>query len=267
MSDVPRRDPAALLADPRINSEQLRLYDDPDGCPVLVVGCVHDHPASTFRARALVESLRPDVVGVELPRLALPLFERVGRDANGDASTGGEMSAALAAAANTGADRTGIDTLGPRFARSLLSELRRESASLDTLERVLGSVSDVAGHALSCRLSAALGRFGTAAPVNDRANEHDIGRDATPSMQAEDEHRQLTRSLSVLRAFEQPLANDVVDAAREETMVASLADVRQRGSVVAVVGFDHLSGMTKLLDARGWTRYDPDAESLERFLH
>lgn len=266
MSDVPRRDLTALLSDPRIDPDQLRLYNGPDGGPLLVVGCVHDHPASTFRARALVESLRPDVVGVELPGLALPLFERVGRDSNGHPSAGGEMSAALAAAADVGAERAGIDTLGPRFARSLLSELRRESASLDTIKRVLGSVSDVAGHALACRLSAALGPFGTTAPVHDRAYEHDIAPDAAPSTQAEDEHRQLTRSLSVLRAFEQPLANDVVDAAREETMVANLAEVREDGSVVGVVGFDHLSGITELLDAGGWTRYDPDTGSLERFL-
>jgi len=243
----------------------LRLYDGPDGGPLLVVGCVHDHPASTFRARALVESLQPHVVGVELPGLALPLFERVGREPNDDPSAGGEMSAALAAAANVGADRTGIDTLGPRFARSLLSELRRESASLATLKRVLGSISDVAGHALACRASAALGPLGTAAPVHERAYDHEITRSAAPSTQAEDEHRQLTRSLSVLRAFEQPLANDVVDAAREATMVANLAALRSEGSVVAVVGFDHLSGITELLDNRGLTRYDPSGKSMDRF--
>lgn len=265
MPDPPRKDPAALLSDPRIDPDQLRLYDGPDGGPLLVVGCVHDHPASTFRARALVESLRPDVVGVELPGLALPLFECVGRDSDGEAPGGGEMSAALAAAADVGSERTGIDTLGPRFARSLLAELRRESASFDTLERVLGSVSDVAGHALACRVSAALGRFGSAAPVHDRAYEHEIASNAAPSRQAEDEHRQLTRSLSVLRAFEQPLANSVVDAAREETMVGNLATLRTEGSVVAVVGFDHLSGITELLDGRGLTRHAPDVESLDRF--
>ena len=77
------------------------MFDGSDGYPLLVVGCVHDHPASVFRARSLVESLAPDVVAVELPGLAVPLFERVGRTADeGPDSVGGEMSAALPAAAH-----------------------------------------------------------------------------------------------------------------------------------------------------------------------
>lgn len=264
MTDLPRRAPGDVLADPRVDPDQLRLFEGPDTGPLLVVGCVHDHPASVYRVRALVESLRPDVVGVELPGLAVPLFERVGRESEGEFPAGGEMSTALAAGADVDARRTGIDTLDTRFVRSLVGQLRRESPSLRTLKRVCSSLSSVTTHALSCRLSAALGRFGSAAPVTDRAYDHEIDGGASPATQADDERRQLTRSLSVLRAFEQPVANDVVDSAREETMVANLTSLRAEGSVVAVVGFDHLSGITELLEERSETRCDPSEETLDR---
>lgn len=263
MTDQPRgADLADVLDDPRINADQLRLFDGPDGGPLLVVGCVHDHPASVYRVRALVEALRPDVVGVELPGLAVPLFERVGRDDGGDLPGGGEMSEALAAGADVGARRVGIDTLDTGFARSLAREIRRESPSPATLKRVLGSVTNVSGHALSCRLSAALGRFGTASPVSKRAYDHDVDHSASPTTLADDERRQLTRSLSVLRALEQPVANEVVDTAREKTMVENLTSLQTDGSVVAVVGFDHLSGITDLLEERCATRLDPDHDTL-----
>ena len=257
-----RADPGAVLTDPRVDPDQLRLFDSQAGNPLLLVGCVHDHPASVYRVRALVEALRPDVVAVELPGLAVPLFEAVGRESDGEPSTGGEMSEALAAGVETGAERVGIDTLDGRFARSLARELRRESPSLGTIRRVLESVSNVSRHALSCRLSAALGRYGTAAPVERRTYEHEVDTGAPPAVQADDEQRQLTRSLSVLRAFERPVANDVVDAARERTMVSHLLPLATRGGVVAVVGFDHLSGITELLEERCETRRDPDAEAL-----
>ncbi len=257
-------DPAEVLTDPRVRSDQLRLFDGPTGHPVLVVGCVHDHPASVYRVRALVDALRPDVVGVELPGLAVPLFERVGRDADADCPTGGEMSTALATAADLGVRRVGIDTLDAAFARSLAAELRRESPSFATLRRVFDSVSSVGRHALTCRLSAALGRFGTAAPVTKRAYDHDVDRSASAADLAADERRQVTRSLSVLRALERSAASDVVDGAREETMAANLCSLRSDGSVVAVVGFDHLSGITESLEERCATRRDPDAETLGR---
>lgn len=266
MSDQSRRDEGAgaVLSDPRVDPDQLRVFDGPDGDPLLVVGCVHDHPASIYRVRSLVESLHPDVVAVELPGLAVPLFERVGRDSGADSPSGGEMSAALAASAEIGSRSAGIDTLDTRFARSLVAELRRESPSLGTLKQVFDAVSNVSGHALSCRLSAALGRYGTPTPVTKRAYEHDVDQSTSPTKQAADERRQLTRSLSVLRALERPVANDVVDTAREETMVANLRSLRTDGSVVAVVGFDHLSGITELLEERCESRCDPDSGTLTR---
>jgi pheromone shutdown protein TraB len=264
MTATPPRDhPADVLSDPRVDPEQLRVFEGPEGHPVLVVGCVHDHPASVYRVRALVESLRPDVVGVELPGLAVPLFERVGQD-DDVGPTGGEMSEALAAGADVGSRRVGIDALDARFARNLVREIRRESPSLGTVKRVFDSVSNVGTHALSCRLSATLGRLGSARPVRERAYDHEIDRLAPPATQADDEQRQLTRSLSVLRAFEQPVANEIVDSAREKTMVENLTALRSGGSVVAVVGFDHLSGVTALMEERCQTRRDPDADTLRR---
>lgn len=260
----PLDDPGAVLSDPRVDPDQLRLFADPTGNPILLVGCVHDHPASVYRVRALIESLVPDVVGVELPGLALPLFERVGRESSGDGTLGGEMSEALAAGAAVGAEPAGIDTLDARFFRSLVGELRRESPPAGTLKRVLASVADVGRHALSCRLSAALGRFGSATPVRRRAYDHEVDDHTPPAAQADDERRQLTRSLSVLRAFEQPVANEVVDAARERTMVANLTAYSEGGTVVAVVGFDHLSAISGLLEERGHTSHDVDQESLGR---
>lgn len=266
MTDQSRREdePGAVLSDPRVEPDQLRMFDGPDGHPILVVGCVHDHPASVYRVRALVDSLRPDAVAVELPSLAVPLFERVGREEEPNSRAGGEMSVALARGAAIGARRVGIDTLGARFVRSLVAELRRESPSTGALKRVFGSVSNVASHALSCRLSAALGPYGTSTPVTDRAYDHEVDRFASPTDQATDEQRQLSRSLSVLRALERPVADDVVDAARERTMVANLDSLRSDGSVVAVVGFDHLAGITTLLEERCEMRRDSTAETVTR---
>lgn len=266
MTDRPDPDgpPGDVLTDPRVESDQLRVFDAPDGHPLVVVGCVHDHPASVYRVRAVVRSLVPDAVAVELPELAVPLFERVGVDGGPDATPGGEMSAALAAADAVDADVTGVDALDARFARTLLSELRRESLAPTTIKRVLGAVSNVSRHALACRLSAALGRYGTPTPVRRRTYEHEVDGSTPATEQASDERRQVTRSLSVLRALERPVADEVVDAARERTMAANLAALGREESVVAVVGFDHLSGIAELLGESCGPALDADAETLTR---
>jgi len=175
------------------------------------------------------------------------------------------MSAAPAAAANVGADRTGIDTLGPRFARSSCpnSAGNRRRSPRSSEFSVPSRTSLVTHSPVAPRPPWACSE--RPLQCTSARTTHEITRSAAPSTQAEDEHRQLTRSLSVLRAFEQPLANDVVDAVREATMVANLAALRSEGSVVAVVGFDHLSGITELLDNRGLTRYDPSGKSMDRF--
>lgn len=267
-------DPREVLSDPRIGPDNLRAYHA-DGDPLVLVGAVHDHPASAFRARRAVTTLAPDVVGVELPGLALPLFERRAMEgASGgpggvgdrcrDAEPGGEFGAALAAAAEIDARRAGIDALGPSFARSLLRELRDRDASLGTARRVLAAVRNVASHAVSCRLAASLGERWPRDPGRDARFDHDVSPGAEPERLAEHEARQLSRSRSVLRALERPMADDVVDAARERTMAANLDGLRSAGGTVAVVGFDHFEGIEAHLLDRGFERHPVETDALDR---
>lgn len=275
-------DPGSILSDPRIEPDHLRAFDA-DGDPLVLVGAVHDHPASAYRAGRVVRALGPDVVGVELPRLALPLFERRAAAWTGDdvppATTGGsdddgrtdegaeaigEFAAALAAGADVGAESVAIDALDWRFAASLWREFGDADASAGTLRRVLGAVGNVTTHAASCRLAASLGDRWPRDPVGSNRFDHDVSPRASPRHQADHESRQLSRSRSILRALERPAADDLVDAARERTMAATLAARRSAGGTVAVVGFDHFDGIATHLAGRGFERRDADPAWLNR---
>lgn len=238
--------PAALLDDPRIRSDHLRLLEGDDG-PVVLVGVVHDHPASVSRVDSVIRSLDPGTVAVELPPLALPLFEQ-GAD--------GEMSAALAA---TDADNAAIDAHGPRFLATLASEVRARSPDRATITQITSNALTVGRHALSCRLASVFGRDRFATPLADGGIEADLDP-SDPDAVAEHERRHLSRSFSVLRAFERPAADEIVDAARERTMARALAATD--GSVVAVVGFEHLDGIASELRTRGATSLSVDAARL-----
>jgi len=229
--------PVTLLDDPRIQTDHLRLLVD-DESSVLLVGVVHDHPASVYRVRRVVRSLDPDTVAVELPPLALPLFE---------AGEGGEMSAALAA---SDAGAAAIDAHGPRFLAALAGEISDRSPERGTIGRIASNAVTVGKHALSCRLASVFGRDRFPTPLADAGVEIDLDRTADPVTVAEHEQRHLSRSFSVLRAFERPAADEIVDAARERTMARSLAGLDAE-SAVAVVGFEHLDGIADELVARG----------------
>lgn len=266
-------DPGAILSDPRIGPDHLRAFHA-EGNPLVLVGAVHDHPASTYRARRVVTTLAPDAVGVELPGLALPLFEhRASEGPSDDAGVpgsedsiqpGGEFGAALAAATEIDARWAGIDTLDPSFARSLWRELRERDASFGTARKVLDAVRNVASHAVSCRLAASLGGHWPWDPGSDARFDHDVSPGAAPERLAEHEARQLSRSRSVLRALERPVADDVVDAARERTMAANLDGLRLAGGTVAVVGFDHFEGIETHLLEREFERHPVEPDALTR---
>jgi len=233
--------------DPRLYDEATRVVSGATGDAV-VVGVVHDHPASVYRAGRVVEAAGPDVVAVELPPLALELFESLppaaaDPDATGD-STGddanrpNEMSAALAAA--DGARTVGIDGIDPGFLRGLAGLLRREGATLDTVGDVARSVVGVGQQTLACSVAARRGDT----PDHDRiprgGADYEVTAADPPVVQAEDERRHRSRSRSLLRAIERPHADRLLDAAREDAMARRLARRLEEGTVVAVVGFEHL---------------------------
>lgn len=234
--------PAVLDAadDPRLAADHVRTVPrDGDAGTAVVVGVVHGHPASVHRVRRVAELVDPDVLALELPAVAVPLFERLAGEGRGD--RGGEMSAAIAAAG--GAAVVGVDMPSRDSLRRLLSKVRAAGPSPRELRAVCGQVASVTGHALRCRLAALVGdRAAGATPVAP-ACTHGCGPDDPPAAQAADERRHLSRSRSLLGAIEPPASMRLTDEAREESMAAALGRLRADGDVLAVVGHHHLDAV------------------------
>lgn len=207
---------------------------------VLLVGVVHDHPASVHRVRALAAAFDPDTLGVELPPLAVPSRQaRGGATAEPDGESAGEMSAAADAAAD--AEVIGIDPVGPRFLRRLARNAWANDASVETVRRTLRNVVGIARFAVRARFD------GWGSTARGSADAHDVSGGDSPSTQADDERSCVARSRSLLGAFERPQADVLLDETREETMAARIESLRGGGSVLAVVGMDHLDRLTEQL--------------------
>ncbi|WP_211694226.1 hypothetical protein [Natronomonas salina] len=236
------------VADPRMNDAYIRVCSGGNGAAdVFLVGVVHDHPASEYRAQRIVEAVAPETLALELPPLALPLFEEYATEATTPPSYGGEMSAAIQVDA---ADRTvGIDgpTLGftGRLARTLL----QERAGLPTICSSARALASVTKHAAVCRAAAALSRT-LSVQIEVDASEAAYGTEwgDAPESQAENERRQVRKAQFILQAFGSSRVGNLRDATREEHMAARLSRLRRDGDVVAVVGIDHLDPLVELLD-------------------
>lgn len=232
-------DGLSLHDDPRLDADFCRFLPGTDAtADVLLVGVVHDHPASSYRVAALADAFDPDTLALELPPLAVPGFERASVGEN--RLDGGEMTAAIAAVSD--ADVVGIDSLGWRFGRRFLANARRTDADIGTIRQALSEVGRIARHALACRLD-------RASAGDSAAVDHDISPREPPAAQAEDERTQVARSRSLLGAIERPRADLLVDATREDTMADGIDSERQRGSVLAVVGMNHLETLAEALEA------------------
>jgi pheromone shutdown protein TraB len=230
--------------DPRLSADQLRTVEQSSGT-ITLVGVVHDHPASRFRASAVVEDREPDVLAVELPPLALPLFEQYARDQRSPPVFGGEMSAAIQAATT---DRVvGIDGPTPGFCGRLLRELYRTNASLETTRNVFSGFLSATKHAAVCRAASVVTsvtgiRLEVDAPASYEADVTD-----DPRQQAVDEQDHLDRARSILDVLEPHHASQLRDSTREAYMAETLDSLDD--DVVAIVGQDHLDPITARLEA------------------
>lgn len=239
---------ASRHSDPRLNEEYLRtLPGDGDRGRVVLVGAVHDHPASQYRAATVVEDVDPDALALELPPLAVPLFEQYATDARSPPPFGGEMSAAIQAADT---DRVlGVDGPTAGFAGRLVRALYREDASASTVRSSLRAFASVTKHAAVCRLVASAVAHTSLSIEVDPATSYEIDRGDDPLEQAIDERDHVRRAQCVLQAFGSSEAGELRDAAREEHMADRVDDLRREGDVVAVVGIDHLDPVVDSLAA------------------
>jgi hypothetical protein len=230
--------------DPRMNEEYLRRLP---GLDLTLVGVVHDHPASVYRARAVVRERDPEVVALEAPPLATPLYRVYARDSRTPPAFGGEMSAAAQAADECDAEVVGIDAPNADFFARLARNCWQESASFGTLRRVASGVASVTRHALVCRVAAGVADRTSLRVEVDSPVQHDCEHSDPPDVQARDERQQARRSQSLLRAFDPPRPVRLRDETREECMAENLETLDSRGETVAVVGLDHLDAVAEQL--------------------
>ncbi len=243
--------PVDVDSDPRVTGEYVRQLSDDHGTLTLV-GVVHDHPASVYRVRHVIEGVDPEVLALELPPISLPLFEQYAATDRTPPTFGGEMSAAIQIADTDTA--VGIDRPTGGFFRRLARDLFSKRPPLETVRNVVSSAVETTKHALLCRAAAAVGARTSIRLEVDSPIPHDIARTDTPDDQARDERKQVYRSRSFMRAFRtasRSRASRLEDDAREAAMAARLTELREDGDrdvdIVAVVGIDHLDSLVERL--------------------
>ena len=241
-------------SDPRVTGEYIRQIFDDNGTLTLV-GVVHDHPASTYRVRHVIDGVDPDVLALELPPISLPLFKQYAASDQIPPAFGGEMSAAIQAVDPDIA--IGIDRPTGGFFRRLAQNLLRERPPLETGRNVVSNVVDTTKHALLCRAAAAVGARTSVRLEVDSPITHDVAWTDSPDDQACDEHKRVHRSCSFMNAFRttsRSRASQFEDDARDAAMTSRLAELRGDGDIVAVIGIDHLDSVTeRLVETDEWT--------------
>ena len=252
--------------DPRLSRDDFREIPSTDGGGrIVLVGVVHEHPASVFRVRQTVRAIDPDIVALELPSLALPLFERYARahdggterapaesdesgaDGDSPAPPGGEMSAAIGAARD--ARVVGIDLPNVRYGGAVIDAVQEESLSVRGVRRATRAFGAQFLHAVHCRIAYYASRVGITLDPQVDSGEYDSTPSTSPKTQATEEATLVGAGTALLRAFNRPPALRTFDSAREAAMADALSDLRTDGSVVAVVGHAHLNAITETLEA------------------
>lgn len=237
---------ALSTEDPRVTAESIELVPRFDFLgEVLLVGVVHDHPASMARVGHILTIVTPDVLALELPSLSLPLFREY---AGGDVppSLGGEMSMALWA---TGSVRTeGIDAPSWGYIRHLGQRVLEGDLSGSTLRAVIADLGSASHQALMCGFGGIAGRLTGVVTQPYPSLEYDCSMMDTPEMQADHESSHIETQQAFLNAVEIPRDRVVIDEAREASMAARLHDLREDGTVVAIIGVHHLEQVGSRLE-------------------
>ena len=233
--------PAISSDDPRVNPLFLRRVTGDDG-DVILVGVVHDHPASVARVRLVLEEVRPDVLALELPPAAVPLYRAYAR---GDPPRlGGEMTAAIRAAPD--ADVVGIDAPNWSFLRRLVVRLVADRVPPTTARRLVSSFGSATRQAVTCRLAATLADAASVTVTCDEPVEYAVDRTDTPARQADHERAHVAAVQALLADADGAVSYR--DELRERCMVDRLENLSERGAVVAVVGVDHLEAIATALE-------------------
>ena len=194
------------LSDPRLDQRFFSTAGD-----ILLVGVLHDHPASIARVETVINAVEPETVALEVPPLALPYYSQC---AGAGAIASGEMSAAIAAAPTAtpvGIDLPSLSGL-PELVRQLL-----DSTSLETAKRLVSRFTSVLVEIGRCRVAAIWGNL----TAGDQPIEYDC--EGPPRAQAEHELSSLRQSERVFAAME-----------RSDTMSPSIrsgSDTRRNGSL------------------------------------
>ncbi|WP_247002620.1 hypothetical protein [Halosolutus gelatinilyticus] len=237
----------ASIDDPRVTPRFYRCVPGHADRDVHLLGVVHDHPASIARVERVLETIDPDVLALELPAAALPLYRAYadGGDA-GPPRFGGEMSAAIRAAPD--ADVVGIDAPNWSFLRRLVARLVADRVSPSTARRVISSVGGATRSALTCRIAATLTHATSMTIACDDPIEYGCTRADPPAEQAAHERSHVAGVQALLRSVDTDRsALAYRDKTRERCMVDRLESARSTGDVVAVVGVDHLEALATAL--------------------
>jgi len=234
--------------DPRMWGEYVSTFaGSNDQGDITLVGVVHDHPSSVFRVGTIVDREQPDVLALELPSVAVPLYEQYARSQTSPPEYGGEFSRAVQAASTE--DVVGIDGPSLGFLRDLVSRLVANRASPETLKRSLHSIASVTRTAVACRLAASVRAWTSRSLSVGSPVTHDISSADHPDAQVADEKRQIRAAVAVQNAFQGTRSSQCRAATREQYMVEQLSSARTRGNVVAIIGAGHFDPITDRLSA------------------
>lgn len=236
---------AASFDDPRITEQFCRRIDGRTD-DLLLLGVVHDHPASIARVERVLEAVDPDVLALELPPAAIPLYRAYARDSASPPRFGGEMSAAIRAASD--ATVTGIDAPSWTFLRRLVRRLIAERAPPSTVRRLFSSLGGATREVLRCRVAATLTRATSMTVASDDPIDYNCDHGDPPERQAAHERSHVASVQALLGTVDAAdSALTYRDETREECMVDRLEELGSRGSVVAVLGVDHLEPIATAL--------------------